>query len=141
MQACSASATKPQLLSGCAGLLWLWGPTSSGLRPQTSGRVESGVMISPRLRMCRQHPVYSSSKARAHHLLRLTLPLPDFPMSAKGTNLVTHHLITEMSNPSQKVSVLQDDSYFRNLSRISLFFSISTAKFQLSLRLTWTLST
>lgn len=139
MQACSATATKPQLLSGCAGLLWLWGPISSGLRPQTSGRVESRVMTSPRLRMCRQHPVHSFSKARAHHLLLQPLPPPDFPMSAKETNLITRAL--KCQTPTNQVSVPQDDSYFCNLSRISLFFSISAAKFQLSLRLTWTLST
>lgn len=68
-----------------------------------------------------------------------TLPPPDFPMSAKGTNLITRAL--KCQTPTNQVSVPQDDSYFCNLSRISLFFSISAAKFQLSLRLTWTLST
>ena len=104
------------------------GHTSSGVRPQTSGRVESEEMTSSGFRMCCQHPVYSPSEARAHHLLLQTLPPPDSTMSAQETNLITQAL--KCYTPANQVSVPQDDSYFCNLSKISLFFSISTAKFR-----------
>lgn len=105
------------------------GPHVLRAEAPTLGRVESGVMSSPRLRMCHQHPVHSSFKAGAHRLLLQILPPPDFPTSAKGTNLITRAL--KCQTPADQVSVPQDDSYFGNLSRISLFFSTSAAKFQL----------
>lgn len=97
--------------------------------------MEPGVTSSPGFRVCCEHPACSSSKAKAHHLLQ-TLSPPDCPTSAKGTNLITQTM--KCQTLANQVSV-PENIYFHN-SRISPFFSISTAKFQPSLHLTCTLS-
>lgn len=85
-------------------------PTSSAVRPQTSGRAGSEVMSSPGFRVHYQHPACGSSKARTHCLLQ-TLSPPDCLISSKGTNVITQAVKCQI--PGNQTSV-PEDIYFHN---------------------------